>query len=268
MALIWDQQAREWIRKRVPVSKWRFLPIIPVVFCRGSRKWDTPISMTTLMDSPEELAEFTPSFSTWRLKLKAEPAEGLTKSGHPFGWLLRVIQKENRSEKELTEALEAAVQHIEELEESDRAGWEKAVYYLHLLVHHRRKPQEGERLKAKIREGVRAGRGRKAAETMARNLAEQYMEEGEKRGRKAAETMARNLAEQYMEEGEKRGIEKGMEKGIIHAKQDDLLGLIGEKFGPVPDRINRRVRAMDDTESLDRLLKRLVHVNSLEEMQL
>ena len=245
MALIWDQQAREWIRKRVPVSKWRFLPIIPVVFCRGSRKWDTPISMTTLMDSPEELAEFTPSFSTWRLKLKAEPAEELTKSGHPFGWLLRVIQKENRSEKELTEALEAAVQHIEELEESDRAGWEKAVYYLHLLVHHRRKPQEGERLKAKIREGVRAGRGRKAAETM-----------------------ARNLAEQYMEEGEKRGIEKGMEKGIIHAKQDDLLGLIGEKFGPVPDRINRRVRAMDDTESLDRLLKRLVHVNSLEEMQL
>ncbi|MCA1596749.1 MAG: Rpn family recombination-promoting nuclease/putative transposase [Chloroflexi bacterium] len=239
MVNIWDRQRRQWLARDVPVDQWRFLPILPIVFYTGSEKWETPLSVKTLMDLPGEMEQFIPAFDALLLRLKETSPEELTKSGHPFGYLLRVMQKEDAAEGALAEAIENAVDYLAGMAEDQQEAWEKAIYYLYLLVHHRRNPEEGERLKEKIAERVSANRGRKAGEEMAETLAQQLMEQGEKRG---------------------------ILKGIVQEKQEALLRLMAEKFGPAPAETARRVRRLRSTATLDQLLIRVLHANSLEEM--
>ncbi|MBI1926130.1 hypothetical protein HYR99_17995 [Candidatus Poribacteria bacterium] len=75
----------------------RFAPILPVLFYTGSRTWDDPITITTLMDMPEELVRFVPQHDVLRLNLKATPPQSLVASGQPVGWALSVMQQEDAS---------------------------------------------------------------------------------------------------------------------------------------------------------------------------
>ena len=54
----------------------------------------------------------------------------------------------------------------------------------------------------------------------------------------------------------------------LQTKRNDLLHLLAAKFGPVPETTAARVRKLQDTDELDRLLIRFVHANSLEEMMI
>ncbi len=54
----------------------------------------------------------------------------------------------------------------------------------------------------------------------------------------------------------------------VHTKQDDLLHLMAVKFKAVPAAVAARVRALQDTETLDRLLERLIHAENLQAMGL
>ena len=72
MVQIWDAQHRGWEAEEVPQSQWRFRPIIPIVLYTGSGKWEAPIRMDVLMDLPEALMRFVPTFDTLFLNVKAE----------------------------------------------------------------------------------------------------------------------------------------------------------------------------------------------------
>ncbi len=49
----------------------------------------------------------------------------------------------------------------------------------------------------------------------------------------------------------------------MHEKQDMLLQLIAEKFGSVPPSAAQRVRGLHDPGALDRLLRKLIHVDDV-----
>ncbi len=68
MTLIWDRQRQEWQRAGLLESEWRFRPIVPILFYTGDRAWDTPLSVTALMDLPQELERFVPSHETPPIK--------------------------------------------------------------------------------------------------------------------------------------------------------------------------------------------------------
>ncbi len=93
MTQIWDFQRREWESSNTPKSQWRFRPIIPIVFYTGEQRWQTPITFRTLVDLPDVLSEFVPKFGTLFLSVKDANIAKLTKTDHPFGWVLTVIQK-------------------------------------------------------------------------------------------------------------------------------------------------------------------------------
>ncbi len=94
MTQLWDAQRREWESKNIPKSQWRLRPILPIVFYTGEQRWQTPVSLTSIMDIPETLSEFVPRFNTLFLSVKETAASDLTRTGHPLGWLLTVLQKE------------------------------------------------------------------------------------------------------------------------------------------------------------------------------
>ena len=64
MCQIWNEQRGELERSRVPRSRWRLRPIIPIVYYTGSQRWETPLSLSALMDVPDVLSRFVPRYDT------------------------------------------------------------------------------------------------------------------------------------------------------------------------------------------------------------
>lgn len=154
MTQIWDFQRREWESSNVPKNQWRFRPIIPIVFYTGEQRWQTPLTLSTVMDLPNMLSEFVPEFSAIFLSVKSTDAATLTKTDHPFGWLLTVLQKEHADKEEIRNALIEAVSHIDTLDEEKTQQWRRAIFYLYLLILHRRPTEEHDELKTLVHQHI------------------------------------------------------------------------------------------------------------------
>jgi len=123
MGQIWDRQRRVWLDEKVPETQWRFCPILPVLFYTGKASWKPPLTITALMDVPAPLERFVPQHDTLFFNLKTTDPEELVAEGHPFGWVLRVIQKEYVDKEEFSEALKEAVFNLDKLPEEERNPW-------------------------------------------------------------------------------------------------------------------------------------------------
>jgi polyhydroxyalkanoate synthesis regulator phasin len=55
---------------------------------------------------------------------------------------------------------------------------------------------------------------------------------------------------------------------ITSVQCDILLAQLNEKFGLVPETTSQKVQSIESKEELDRLLRQLIHANSIEEMGL
>lgn len=182
MVGLWRKQERNW-KKRTLAQERRLYPIIAIVFYTGSQHWSMPLELKSLMDLPEQLERFLPKFESLVLNLKATPEEELTKGTrgqHPFGWLLRVMQKEDASKEELMEALQIAIEHLASMEESEPGLWSEVIEYFMLIAYHRRETEEGREMSEKI---VRQAREKQKAGAPPKvwSLADQLMYEGGRR---------------------------------------------------------------------------------------
>ena len=82
MTQIWMEERREWQEKKRPRGEWRLTPILPIVFYTGHGEWKAPLSLTALMNIPEILTRFVPTFDTLLLDVKATAPDELTQTGH------------------------------------------------------------------------------------------------------------------------------------------------------------------------------------------
>jgi hypothetical protein len=252
MVQIWDSQRREWEDKKVPKSQWKFRPIIPIVFHTGEQKWETPISMETVMDLPDELRRFVPSFDTLFLGVKAEEPARLTQTGHIFGQLLTVIQKENASKDEITDALVKAIEHINALPEEQSNQWQRAIFYLYLLIFHRRPREEHDELKNLVYQHIQTSQREMEGEEMAQTMAEYLVEQAEKRGE---------------ERGEKRGEERGEKRGTLRAKREWALKVLQMRFGSVPESVVKQIRSMRSVSRLEAIFEKAATATTLDEIE-
>jgi hypothetical protein len=165
--------------------------------------------------------------------LKTTEPEKLVAEGHPFGWVLRVIQKEDADKEEFADALRLAVSELDKLPEEQKNQWEKLMYYLVLLIFHRRDKEEQPELISRVREMVKDKRRR---------------EEVSKMGRTAAQAL---IAE-----------------GALQAKQESLLDFIQSKFGSVPDNVANQIKAIRDINILRELTRRVPKANSVDEINI
>ena len=96
------------------------------------------IIRSSVMEVPEVLVPFVPTYEVLMLDVKQTQPSELTKTGHPFGWLLTVLQKENASKEELTQALVAALSELDALDAEQTEQHRRAIIYLASLIYHRR----------------------------------------------------------------------------------------------------------------------------------
>lgn len=231
MTQIWDFQRREWESNNVPRSQRRFRPIVPIVFYTGEQTWQTPVALSAQMDLPSVLSEFVPTFNTLFLSVKDADAADLTRTDHPFGWLLTVLQKEHADKEEIRTALMEAVAHIDTLDTEKTQQWQRAIFYLYLLILHRRPSVEHDELKTLVYDQMK--------ETS-------HKEEGAA----MAETMAQYLIEQ----------------GETQAKRDAVLKLLRLRFGSIPESVVSRIASMRGLSRLDSLFEKAVTIPTLDDI--
>jgi predicted transposase YdaD len=94
------------------------------------------------------------------------------------------------------------------------------------------------------------------------NAAEQLRREGWKKGR---EEGIRKGREEGIRKGREEGIREGREEGIRRGRRSTLLKLLALRFGPLPERVKRRVRRAGD-DKLDEWTERVLAVRSLDEV--
>ena len=232
MVQIWESQREQWKNEDIPESERRLQPILPVLFYTGDRPWKVPVSVATIMDVPKILERFVPSFDTLFLGVKQTEADVLTQSGHPFGWILHVLQKERSDETEISEALADALSHIASADENFAPQISETLEYFVQLIYHRRLLDEREALE---------------------DIIKQHIKDHEE-----LEIMAQTTAEFL--------IEKGIAKGEAKGKQDAVLKSLQIRFQNVPETLSREIRNINNLSNLDTLLEQAITAQSLDEI--
>ena len=88
------------------------------------------------------LPRFVPTFDTLFLSVKETDASDLTRTDHPLGWLLTVLQKEHADTEVISVALQQAMTHLSELSREGSEQMHRLIAYLLLLILHRRPVEE------------------------------------------------------------------------------------------------------------------------------
>ncbi|MDE0301538.1 MAG: Rpn family recombination-promoting nuclease/putative transposase [Candidatus Poribacteria bacterium] len=249
MTQIWDSQRREWESEAVPKTLWRFCPILPIVFYTGAQRWNSPLTLGATMDIPDELGRFVPNFDTLFLSVKEADETHLTKTDHPLGWLLTVLQKEHADRETMSAALVNAMSHINELDEVQVLQRRRAISYLLLLILHRRPAEEHEELRTLGNQHIQEPSDREELETMAQTMAEHLVEQGEKRG-------------------EIRGEKRGEIRGEKRAKQEAVVKLLQSRFTEVPQSVVNQITAIGSASRLDVLFEKALTAHTLDEIGL
>ncbi|MXY27467.1 hypothetical protein F4Y59_04795 [Candidatus Poribacteria bacterium] len=231
MMEIWQGQWREW--QSEAGSRRRLDPILPIIFYTGDRRWTSPLSLTAIMEVPEILERFVPTFDTLFLEVKTADRETLTKPGHPLGWLLSVLQKERSGKSALSEALASAVSALSRLDEAQVSQVRPALLYFIQLILHRRSAEEREELIELVK---RHSQDESEVVIMAQTAAEFL-------------------------------IEQGKAEGIIEGKQAAILQLLRIRFQNVPETLSDRITSIQNLSHLDTLLERVMTAQSLEDIQ-
>ncbi|MDE0556827.1 MAG: Rpn family recombination-promoting nuclease/putative transposase, partial [Candidatus Poribacteria bacterium] len=137
MVQIWMEERRQWQEAKRPQSEWRLTPIVPIVFYTGKGEWTTPLSLTALLDIPEILTRFVPTFDTLLLDVKATAPDELTQNRYPLGWLLSVLQHEDSDADAMRKVLLDALEGLRDLHAADADQYRRAILYIFLLILHR-----------------------------------------------------------------------------------------------------------------------------------
>ena len=220
MTQIWMEERCSWVEQKITKSEWRLTPIVPVVFYTGIGTWKSPFSLTALMDLPEGLKRFIPTFDTLFLDVKATDPDELTQTGHALGWLLTVLRQENADAPAMRQALLDALAGLRDLHTQDREAYTRAILYLFLLILHRRKAGEHQDL--------------------LRILTQEDTQNQE----------IVDMADSIIELSERRGIEQGSRRTSI----ESTIAILNTRFSDTDaDTLTTALEAIEDLNRLKKL---------------
>lgn len=229
MGELWDTQRREWEDRKSPVAEQRLLPVIPVVYYTGEKRWSRPISLKGLMDLPVGLERFVPEWETLFLSLHETPPEALTRFASAIGWALRVLQAEHTPVAELERVLREAMAGIEGLTEKQSGQWLRVASFLLMLVLQRRE------------------------ETALADLVLARAQQSKFHEREEVTTMGMSVLQQ---------IEM---KGKAQAMREALETVLQERFGAVPESARSAI-ATAELDTLKAWLSLAIRAGSLAEV--
>lgn len=241
MMHIWDEQRQRWLADNVPKSEWRLRPILPIVFYSGNRRWRVPLSVTAMMDIPEELTRYVPDFDTLIINVKEMDTTEFTKTGHPFGWLLAVLKNEDADKDTLIETFTEAITNLNSLEPEQAEYRIRVLHYFVMLIANRRPSEEHIELL---------------------NLVNHLSDEEE------VKLMAKSMIDVTLEQGKEEGREEGIAIGETQAKRDVVIKLLTHQFPDVSDTVVTAIHEIQERSRLDTLFDQILTATSFDDIDL
>jgi flagellar biosynthesis/type III secretory pathway protein FliH len=197
------------------------------------------------------------------LNLKATEPNKLVEHDHPFGWILRLLQKEDAKSEEFEDTLRLVANHPEQMPPEDRANWEKLMWFLLTLIYNRREREERSEF-VKIVENNVSDRNRKEEiKNMGKTIAQELIEEGKQIGIELGKEIGKELGKEI---GKELGKEIGKELGTITAKQDALIKLLKARFGIDSKALVEKIKSIKQVDQLDEFFDRAIVAVKLDDV--
>jgi len=144
--------------------------------------------------------------------------------------------------------LRRAVESISQLPEEESHQWKRAMYYLVLLIYHRRPQNEHEELREIVGQSIKEKRRRKEVENMSQTMAEKLIQEGKEQGEKrgllkakreavlkimqirfdGVEKMSQTMGEKLIQEAMKIGGKQGEKRVSLKTKREYIFKILVE----------------------------------------
>ena len=255
MCQIWKDQLEEQRKAKVPASQQCLSPILPIVFYTGDRRWEIPVTLNAVMDVPELMTRFVPTFDTLFLTVKHTDTDEFLEQNHPFGWLMSVTQQVSANQKPVDDILMEALTRLDTLSPEESLLHAHALIYLSHLVVSKRPQAEREHLIEHILIHNR--------DTEVKNIimtgAEALIQQGHKQGKVEG-------LEQGKAEGLEQGKAEGLEQGRIDEKRTAVLKLVRHKFADFSDIVLNQISGIDDLVHLDDLFDQALTAESFDDI--
>jgi hypothetical protein len=245
MLRIWESQREKFESENIPLSQWRFHPILPVVFYTGEQRWAEPLDIKRLFDLPKSLEEFIPQHKTIFLNLKATSPERLVEYNHPFGWILQLMQKENANTDAVRDSIQTVINHLQLMPPEERANWSKLIYFMMAFIYERREEPEHKEFLSIIKSGIK-----------------------DKTQREEVDRMGKTMSQVLRERGEAIGEARGEARGKITTKQEDIIKLIRIRFEYVPENFIKNIKSTTQIEQLDTIFERVAIAKTIKDLEL
>ena len=227
MCQIWHAQLEQLVDSGVKSSQQFLHPIVPIVFYTGDRKWNTPVSLNAVMDVPEKMAPYVPSFKTHFLSIKHIDTDELTQTDHPFVWLMTVLQKELDDEQSMQEALDTALTQLDTIKDEDPILHRNAMIFLSLIIRCRRQVSEQTPLLRMINTRTENKEVKRVIMT---------------------------------------GAEALIQQGRINEKRTSVLKIIRYRFAEKSDTVLNEITAINDLGHLDELFDQVLAAETFEDI--
>ena len=228
---IYRTQAREWLQTHPTTADLQLMPVLPIVFYTGSRRWDHVGQLGDLLAGGGRFASLAPKLDPVFINLRETPEPRLATSG-AFGQVLRLVQGRRLPAAEFQNLLESVVRALDELPAKQRPRWQGLLSYLYALVYHEREPAEHAGLLQHIEQTVRNERRRAEVSEMRKTIADMFREEGEQRG-------------------------------ALSNSREMLLEMLQLRFGDLPAEVTTAIENCTDQDQLKAWIKAFVNARTL-----
>jgi hypothetical protein len=239
--LYWEREWKAWEESHTAGQPLRLTPVLPIVFHTGQMPWRTNLELSELIEGPEGLRRLAPHWPVLLWDLAERTPEQLLEQAGEWLKALAVVRAEQEDSKGFLKVFRKVLRQLEGLSSRERMRWSDMMHFV-LSWALRRRPKDEER---KLKQAAIAS----------------YRD----RQRKKEIT---EMAEAVKQTWEEWVLEKGMESGQLRARQETLREQLEDRFGSLPEELVQRIEATTDAERLRAALRQVLHIRSLDELDL
>jgi hypothetical protein len=216
---LYERQATEWLQTHRNLRKFRFSPVLPIVFYSGTRSWEGLKPMAELVLQGKLFEKRLPTLEPEFINLLTTDTADLQSKSGLFGWVLWLIQQKRQSQAGFRDVLRQVATRVHRLHGTKPGRWDSLLSFMHAMIYHDRETDEHEALVEIIRSTVRKGHQPEVI------------------------LMGKTIAQALREEGK--------QEGAIEGRRDFFLFQMKRKFKNIPASIVAEIQGTTDLHQFD-----------------
>ncbi len=243
--LYWERQWRAWEGRHRRGEPLRLGPVLPIVLHTGPDPWATNRTLADLIDAPEGLRPYVPTWQPVFWDLAEQTPQALLGTAGEWLQALAVVRAERAGRDEFWTVFEEALRRLAPLSERDKLRWQDLIWFVLSWGLQRRPGGERQALFATALSHVESAAVREEIRTMSQQVEQTWEQEVFARGEAVGEAA-----------------------GALRNAREVLRDVLAERFGELPQGLVQRIEAADDLARLRAAIRQALHVQSPEELQL